>query len=257
VDATAKVRIQLAPLKHSVALAPELLDGVSLEADPEHQLLEYSSSGRKFQLNHDRSWYVAQEDAASTILRRVDGGDLIAQCNVTALSSIKQDRRTTLAKFQEEIKKALGENFGEFVAATEEQEKSGRLVYRVMAAGTAAELPVEWIYYLVQDAEGRRTSAVFTMEQSLTERFAAADRPLIASLTMLSPSSESPAKPTPASVDTARLSTPKLPVPPPDTRVAVPTPPKDKAHKLDAQPELQRPDGSHTAKRPVDRIFRR
>jgi len=211
VDVTAKVRIQLAPLKHSVALAPEVLDGVSLEPAPENQLLEYISSGRKFQLNHDRLWYVAQEDPTSTVLRRVDEGDLIAQCNVTVLSSIKKDRRTTLPKFQEDIKKALGENFGQFVSATEEQDKSGQWVYRVTAAGKAAELPVEWIYYLIQDAEGRRTSAVFTMEQSLTERFAAADRPLIATLTMLSPSNGSPTKPTPAPTDTAGYRPPNYP----------------------------------------------
>jgi hypothetical protein len=202
-------------------------------------------------------WYVAQEDATSTILRRVDGGDLIAQCNVTALSDIKKDRRTTLAKFQEDIKKALGENFGQFESATEDQDKSGRLVYRVTAAGTAAELPVMWIYYLIQDAEGRRTSAVFTMEQNLTERFAASDRPLIASLTMLSPATETPTKPTPASVDTARLSSPKIPVPPPDNAMALPKPPKDQADEPVANRDVRNADGNATAERPLTRVPRR
>lgn len=243
-NVTAKFRIQLAPLKQSIALAPAVLDGLSLEPAPQTQALEYTSSARKFQLVHDRQWYVAREGAASTILRRVDRGELIAQCNVTALSTLKKDNRTTLPKFQEDIKKSLGENFGEFVTATEDQDKTGRLVYRVSASGKASDLEVEWIYYLVQDAEGRRTSVVFTLEQSLAEKFAGADRAVVASLIMLSPPSDSDGKPTPRPADTARLEQPKLPVPPPDTTaLEAPRPPRD--------------DASTTTERPKARPFRR
>lgn len=230
VNVTAKVRIQLAPLQQSVALAPEVIEGQSFELAPQTQALEYTSAARKFQLVHDRLWYLAREDATSTILRRVDRGELIAQCNVTALSALKKERRTTLPKFQEDIKKSLGDNFGEFVTATEDQDKAGRLVYRVSATGKASDLAVEWIYYLVQDGEGRRTSVVFTLEQSLAEKFAGADRALVASLNMLSGPSDSDSKPTPKSADTARLEQPKLPVPPPDTTtLEVPRPPRDEA----------------------------
>ena len=235
VDVTAKLRIQLAPIKTCKALAPEVVDNLSLVPAPENQALEYASSARKFQLVHDRLWYVAREDAMSTILRRVERGELIAQCNVTTLSALQKDRRTTLPKFQEDIKKSLGDNFGDFVTATEDQDKEGRLIYRVSATGEVSELPVEWIYYLVQDAEGRRTSVVFTLQQSLAERFAGADRALVASLSMLSPSGESQAKPTPDTAAAVRTDEAKLPVPPPDKSVTVPTTPrvtsKDSAEK--------------------------
>ena len=252
-NVTAKLRIQLAPLKQSAALAPEVLDRLSLEPAPQTQALEYTSSGRKFQMVHDRQWYVAREDASSTILRRVERGELIAQCNVTALSTLKKDSRTTLPKFQEDIKKSLGDHFGELVTAAEDQDKAGRLVYRVLATGKASDLAVQWIYYLVQDAEGRRTSVVFTLEQSLAEKFAGADRALVASLAMLSPASDSDRKPTPRPTDTAHRERPKLPVPPPDTTaLEVPRPPRDEESQT-----KRRDDTRTTAERPQARPFRR
>jgi hypothetical protein len=224
VDVTARLRIQLAPISTCDALAPSIVDNLSLAPALENQSLEYISSALKFQLVHDRLWFVAREDATSTILRRVERGDLVAQCNVTALSPLKKDRRTTLPAFQEDIKKALGDSFSQFVNATEDQDASGRLVYRVTAAGEVSDLSVEWIYYLVQDAEGRRTSVAFTLEQNLAERFAGADRALVASLSMLAPPSESQAKPTPVDTAAAATERPQLPVPPPDNTITAKKP---------------------------------
>ena len=41
-----------------------------------------------------------------------------------------------------------------------------------LARGIASDLPVEWIYCLVADRQGRRAVAVFTIESTLVERFA-------------------------------------------------------------------------------------
>ncbi|MCE9544535.1 MAG: hypothetical protein K8T25_03285 [Planctomycetia bacterium] len=197
-DVTAKLRMQIAPLAASEELTPTAVGKVSHRPTAAERRLEYASSQRKFQIDHDRLWFIAREDASSTIFRRVDRGELVAQCNVTSLSRLDKERRTTLETFQEDIKKTLGDRFERFVEGTEAQEKTGRMVFRVVAEGKVSDLPIQWIYYLVQDAEGRRTSLVFTYEASLVKQFGQADRPFVAALTMFSPPTNADGSPTPA-----------------------------------------------------------
>jgi hypothetical protein len=45
-----------------------------------------------------------------------------------------------------------------------------------------ADVPIRWIYYHTCDAEGRQVAITFTVEQRLVERFADADKPIVASL---------------------------------------------------------------------------
>jgi hypothetical protein len=112
----------------------------------------------------------------------MDRGELIAQCNVSVLPSLKKGKAVTLAQFQEDMRKNLDTNFGTFVNARESTTSQGYLVYRVEAAGTASQLPVRWIYYLLTDTEGRRVALVFTMEGDLVKPFGSADRQIVESL---------------------------------------------------------------------------
>jgi len=56
-------------------------------------------------------------------------------------------------------------------------------------------LPIEWIYYLVQDRQGHRVSLAFSLEQSLRERFADADRRVVEALRLTVPPTPTAAKP--------------------------------------------------------------
>jgi hypothetical protein len=48
-----------------------------------------------------------------------------------------------------------------------------------VALGAVAEVPITWHYYLLIDESGRRAAISFTMEDSLADRFLAADRMLL------------------------------------------------------------------------------
>jgi hypothetical protein len=180
-EVVATVRMVAAPAAPIAELNDQALAGLPLKADPGTTLLEYTNAAGGFQLAHDRRWHVLLERADLTVLRLVDRGDLVAQCNIVPRGTLPAGQRLTLAAFQEDVRRALGQQFGEIVEAGEETDDSGLLVLRVLVAGVAGEIPIQWTYYHLSDAQGRCATLVFTLESSLVERFAALDRELIAS----------------------------------------------------------------------------
>ena len=82
----------------------------------------------------------------------------------------------------------MGKNFGQFVKASEETTPEGYRVFRVVANGEVASLPIEWIYYLVKSADGQQqASLAFTLEPNLEQRFGSADREFLARLLLMTP----------------------------------------------------------------------
>ena len=53
---------------------------------------------------------------------------------------------------------------------------------RVVAAGSAADTPIQWVYYHVTHKDGRRLSCVFTLSVDDVEQFGGEDLSLIESL---------------------------------------------------------------------------
>ena len=84
------------------------------------------------------------------------------------------------------MRRALGNNFGEFVEAKQSVDSAGHRVLRVVVNGVvhgkSAEVPIRWIYYHVADEQGRQAALTFTVEQEALERFADADRAMVDSL---------------------------------------------------------------------------
>jgi hypothetical protein len=123
----------------------------------------------------------------------VDRGELVAQCNISPLP--KLEKAIPLAEFQRDVQRTLGKNFGQFVNAGQTINESGYAVFRVVVHGDVGGLPIEWIYYLVQDRAGHRVSLAFTLEQSLSERFATTDKAMVAALALTEPPAPTAAKP--------------------------------------------------------------
>jgi hypothetical protein len=116
------------------------------------------------------------------MLRRVDRGDLVAQCTLTALPPKSAGRQPSLEQFQKDVTFSLGKNFGELVSSREWQNAAGHYCYELVARGVVEEVPVEWHYYLVAPESGHRVSAAVTIEKTMVERLAGADRDLVESL---------------------------------------------------------------------------
>ena len=187
------LRMVSVPAKPIAELSDKALAGLSLKADAGQTLIELNSDSGGFQLAHDRRWSVMLERTDLTVLRLVDRGDLIAQCNITPRPPLAKDQQLSMAGFQDDVKRVLGNNFEEIVEATEETTESGLRVLRVVVAGKVGELAIQWTYYHLSDDAGHRASLVFTLESTLLERFAHIDRELIGNFRFLADKSPTPA----------------------------------------------------------------
>lgn len=91
--------------------APEISDEsiskLPLVAKAGETLLAFRSEKGGFELVHDRRWRVMNERYDSAILRMIDRGELVAQCNIAKLKNFGKDEKLTLDTFQGDVKTAL------------------------------------------------------------------------------------------------------------------------------------------------------
>jgi hypothetical protein len=192
-DTVAKVIIDVEPIASSQHLTAAALQKLPGENPADILALGYQPRGGQYRVQYDRRWFVTEDEPKLVVLRLVDRGELVAQCNISPLP--KLEKPIPLAEYQRDVERSLGKNFGKFVSAGQNINEAGYAVFRVAVHGEVGELPIEWIYYLVQDRSGRRVSLAFTLEQGLSERFAETDRALVAAITLTDPPTPTAAKP--------------------------------------------------------------
>lgn len=189
---TAQLKMTVAPLDESERLTDEYLADLPLTVDQGSELLHFESTHAGCRLLTDRRWWVVLDSKELTILRMIEEGDSVAQCNITAMPDLEPGKHMSLEAFQRDVQKALDKNFGQFVEASQSRTDEGLRVLRVSAAGTVSDVGVHWIYFLVSNEKGRRTLFVFTLPEKRVEQFAAADHALMSSFEFLAPAAESP-----------------------------------------------------------------
>ncbi|MEZ6070447.1 MAG: hypothetical protein R3C10_09280 [Pirellulales bacterium] len=193
--------MKLSPASPPAELSDARLEQLESSAGDNLEQLVYESGSGQFRLYYGRDWHVMNDTEAVTVLRMVSRGELVAQCNVSALPKIDAAKQVSLSQFQEDIQDALGENFGQFVRAAQETNETGYLVYRVQVIGKASDLPIQWNYYLVTEPSGRQVALVFTFEQSLAEQFGDVDSRMIRDLRFLAAPIETAGRPTRAATE--------------------------------------------------------
>ena len=175
-------RISLSPwTNRSVSCHPDILADLNLTADDTTRLVEFASSEGGFELLLGRDWHEMIDREDVSVLRLVNRGDLIAQCNISALPSMEDGVPFTLIDFQQDVKNALDKSFGDFVTSSEEVNDHGLHVMRVVASGMISDLSINWVYYHITNNQGLRASCVFTCEAELADRFGAIDQSVISS----------------------------------------------------------------------------
>jgi hypothetical protein len=206
-DTVAKLIMVISPLAESSHLTADVVERIARNRPPAAPPLRYTALSGQFRFDYEPRWYVTADDAKLAILRLLDRGELVAQCNVSGLPTSAKST-PTLEEFQRDIEKSLGASFGQFVSASQGSNAAGYRVLRVVAHGVVSQLPIEWIYYLVRDEQGRSVSLAFTYEQELAERFAGADRLIVGQLKILDGPSPTVARGTPPPVPTSQRSKP-------------------------------------------------
>jgi hypothetical protein len=189
VDIVARVRVAQSDV-HGEGASP--LDQVELPDDLPQELtaLVYQSE-QGYRFLYERRWHVVQvEPQGAAVLRLMDRGELVAQCIVTPLRKAEPDRLPGLAKFQKDIQKSLQQNLQQFLSTSEYEPAPDAKLFHVVAAGTASEVPMQWIYYLLQRRDGRMVVCSFTIEAAMAERFGDADQRLVETLSIEPPAEE-------------------------------------------------------------------
>jgi hypothetical protein len=186
-DGTSKLTVLVTPAKEPANLADMALAKLNLKSTPDATRLYYESPDGAWHCRLDRRWTIHHQrpKSSAAVLRFLDRGKFAGQCNLASLVDRDPGKLVSLEEFQDDIRKALGKSFGEFVEAKESTNPSGYRVSRVVAHGIASEIPMRWIYYLVTDPKGRRAAFTFAVEQNQVERFADADAVLVSSLRFL------------------------------------------------------------------------
>lgn len=196
-EVTTRIRILTALGEAAPEISETSLENLPLVAETGETLIAFRSEKGGFELAHDRRWRVMSEKYDSAVLRLIDRGELVSQCNISKLKNFAKGENLTLEVFQEDVKAALEKQKGQIAEASQNTTDDGILVQKLLVTGTAAELPIQWTYYHLSDSEGRRASLVFTIDAKLVERYGHIDQELISAFRFFDPPM-SVGEPTPA-----------------------------------------------------------
>ena len=131
---------------------------------------------------HDRQWRTTLHRRDLLVLRMVDQGSFVAQCNMTPAAKAGDDPKADSEKFQAHVEQALAQNGGQIDEISTATREGGLKILRIAASGKAKEVPITWIYYMLTDATGQRMALVFTFATPQQENFNAGDHDLIGSI---------------------------------------------------------------------------
>ena len=182
VNAVSRLQITIKPVPEPESLSGPTLAKVTLTPTEALTRLAYESADG-WRCGFDRRWY--RHDLA--VFQLIDRGEMLAQCNISSLPRRDPEKLVSLEELQADVRQALGESFGSFIEASQQVDPAEHRVLRVVAHGKSSDLPIRWVYYHVADQQGRQAALTFTIEQKLVERFADADKPIVASLRFVDP----------------------------------------------------------------------
>lgn len=177
----------LALEREAIALPSELSDeaiaGLPLDAPAHLLLLQFAAPDGRYRLLHDRDWHLFWDDTRTAVLKRLDRGDLVAQCNLSVGPNAGKGRHQDPAQFREDIRRALGKRFVAFLGAGEiDNGADGGYRYRVTVQGKEGDQSVLWNYYLIAGPDGDQLLATFTCNAADQKRLGDQDLEMVGSL---------------------------------------------------------------------------
>lgn len=176
------------------ALAAYPLESVPLEAPARALDLTFAAQRWGLEFNHGRDWHLfhAVYDGTNpvAILRLMQYGSLVAQCNLSPIADAAPGQTVPLEQFEKDIQQSLGKRFVKILDREQIPVSDNRRIFRVVVEGQVdvtgakgtAQIPMNWIYYLVAAGNGKQASFVFAVEPSLMEQLATQDRQIVESL---------------------------------------------------------------------------
>ena len=164
-------------------LSDDAIATLPRDDDPRREWLLLATPESKYVLEHDRDWHLTRENPRQIVLKRIEKGMLLAQCNLSVGPNAGKGRHQDLDEFRADIKKALGARFVQIVGSGDvEGGPNSGFLYKVAVLGQEGDLAVLWYYYLIASPDGDQLLATFTLDQESEKRFGTADREILSTL---------------------------------------------------------------------------
>ena len=150
-------------------LTDQFIDSIPVNPTELQMALRFDSpAGIEFL--YDRNWHIFHQTDEVSVLRLVEKGSLIAQCNISKVPAVGAGQHTSERDFQQDIRTALGARLKQIQKAEQVETDDGRWLYRVTAVGQSGNRPMHWFYYLCAAPDGRQSALVFSVESRLVEQ---------------------------------------------------------------------------------------
>lgn len=184
-DVVARLQMSISQIADSPQLTNAALRDTPLVPTDDLTRISYESPEGGWRFLNDRRWFITSDENDRAALRLIDRGELVAQCNIGSLDKVEPDRLIDLTQFQDDVRRGLGDNFGQFVSAGQRPNEANYRVFQVVADGQSHDVPIRWIYYMLADQYGRQAVFAFIVEGNLIERFGRSDQELLDSVRLL------------------------------------------------------------------------
>lgn len=163
-------------------LSRQTFDFIPIVPEPQQLALRFDSPWN-FHFLCDRHWHLFHQTKDVAVLRLVEKGSLIAQCNVSRVPRVSAGSHTPEQTFQNDVRTALAGQLRQIVQAEQLETGDGRWLYRVTASGVSRNTPMTWYYCLCAAPDGRQVAFAFSLESRYVDQFANRDLGFARSLT--------------------------------------------------------------------------
>ncbi len=184
-DIVARVKLTIVPAARRDQLGADMASQAGDTSLPLRRALLYGNRQLGFRFLHDATWYITAEQSDVLSLRHLQEGDLTGHCNLSTLPPRSEGRETTLEEFERDVRASIGTHLEKVTASRQWTTPQGNTCLGVIALGKVKDVAVQWRYYLIASPDLPRVSIALTVEQSLIEQFADADRQLVNSMELL------------------------------------------------------------------------
>jgi hypothetical protein len=181
-NATFKIATRIAPISDNDQLTDEGLAQLREQTNRITDLLAFVPPNKPIQLLHSRQWRVISEHPNRSILRLIENGEMLGQCDIIPLPVRAAEQSQTIEQFREVVEANLAEHNATITGVNQSATKSGLEWMKVSALGSSNGVKLVWDYYTITHSDGRRIQLVFTTEPQIASRFSSQYDTLISNI---------------------------------------------------------------------------
>ncbi|MEZ6043481.1 MAG: hypothetical protein R3C20_23530 [Planctomycetaceae bacterium] len=155
------------------------------ESEPDaNRLLLTLATPWKLALLHNRNWHLFHETADMVMLRLLDNGNLMGQCNISPSILMPQGQFTSEKQFGDEVAGAVAPREGRVVSSVVRNSVGEWRIHSIRAESKAAEKTIQWDYHLCSHTSGQQFLVVFSHTSDVDAIFNEQAETLLKSLTL-------------------------------------------------------------------------